>query len=291
MNYGETIKKMRKARGYSQEELVHGITSRTTLSTFENGSSRPTLDSVLDYLDRLNVSVEEFIYLSSKEKFMQKKDTSNEVLDVLMRSDVEEAKELISKLDSLYKKTKDIYFKLQKAQLIVVMNEFELLSSEEVDTYKRYIYYHLEKVETWGKVEIALFNNVMMIVPSETIVNVFKNASKKFDVIENLYGMEKLETITKTNAITAFLERGDYGYAELFLSDIEAFQENDLYHRTIHTFQWNVLNFIKSGDETSLEHNKDILHYLKLVNAMKLMQKLESFQDFIKKRRTSEQND
>lgn len=258
MNYGEVVKEMRKARGYSQEELVYGITSRTTLSSFENDSSRPTFHSIIEYIDKLNVNLEEFVYISTKDKIMFKRKISNDVIKAVMTKNVTKANNLITKLELLYKQTKDIFFNLNKAQLIILLNEFDLKTDDKVDKYKQLILYHLNKVETWGKMEVSLFSNILFIVPSEYILNVFKNSTKRFELMRNIYGMENVEMVLRTNSITVFIKREEYTNASKFLSEISDYSKNNLYHRTINSYQHNLLEFVNNNDDNILTENKQI---------------------------------
>ena len=57
MNLSEKIKIIRKARGYSQEELGDKVgVSRQTVSDWEKGKFEPTLDSIRWLADVLEVS-------------------------------------------------------------------------------------------------------------------------------------------------------------------------------------------------------------------------------------------
>lgn len=290
MNYGEVVKEMRTARGYSQEELVYGITSRTTLSSFENDSSRPTFHSIMEYIDKLNVNLEEFVYISTKDKIMFKRKISNDVIKAVMTKNVTKANNLITKLELLYKQTKDIFFNLNKAQLIILLNEFDLKTDDKVDKYKQLILYHLNKVETWGKMEVSLFSNILFIVPSEYILNVFKNSTKRFELMRNIYGMENVEMVLRTNSITVFIKREEYTNASKFLSEISDYSKNNLYHRTINSYQHNLLEFVNNNDDNILTENKQIFIFLSMIEAEDLRFELEHFQNIIVTRRSSKQN-
>lgn len=288
MNYGEIVKEMRKARGYSQEELVFGIASRTTLSAFENNSTRPTFDSIMEYLDRLNVNLEEFVYLSSKDKIMVKKKIANDVIEAVMTKNNTAANNILIELESFYNQTKDIFFNLNKAQLIILLNEFNLRNDDDVDQYKQLILDHLNKVESWGKMEVSLFSNVLFIIPSDYILNVFKNSSKKFELMKSLYAMENIEMKLKTNSITVFLKRKEYVHASKFLSEIGNYSKNNLYHRSIHKYQANLLDYVKNNDEKILIENEKLFSFLTMIKADGLRFELEQFQNTVISRRSSE---
>lgn len=57
MEHGALVRKLRTERKMSQVQLASGISSRTTLSSFENDHSRISSDILFKYLERLNVTV------------------------------------------------------------------------------------------------------------------------------------------------------------------------------------------------------------------------------------------
>lgn len=62
--FGQKIKRLRKAKGLSQEELAAAINKTVdTVSNIERGISLPRLESVYDLAGVLGVPVYEFFYL------------------------------------------------------------------------------------------------------------------------------------------------------------------------------------------------------------------------------------
>ena len=56
--FGENLRRIRKARGISQEELARLLgTSKQVISRYENGQRSPKLSTVEEYADKLGVSV------------------------------------------------------------------------------------------------------------------------------------------------------------------------------------------------------------------------------------------
>jgi transcriptional regulator with XRE-family HTH domain len=68
MNLGKTIRDIRKRQGLKQEELAAAAAiSRTSLSQIENGSARPSDDTLKRLCAALNVP-ESLVYIHSFEK-------------------------------------------------------------------------------------------------------------------------------------------------------------------------------------------------------------------------------
>lgn len=62
-NFGYTLKNIRETMGYSQEEVFHGIISRTAWNKYENGELTPDMLIFQVLLERLGVSDERFEYI------------------------------------------------------------------------------------------------------------------------------------------------------------------------------------------------------------------------------------
>lgn len=62
-NFGYALKNIRETMGYSQEEVFHGIISRTAWNKYENGELTPDMLMFQVLLERLGVSDERFEYI------------------------------------------------------------------------------------------------------------------------------------------------------------------------------------------------------------------------------------
>lgn len=62
-NFGYALKNIRETMGYSQEEVFHGIISRTAWNKYENGELTPDMLIFQVLLERLGVSDERFEYI------------------------------------------------------------------------------------------------------------------------------------------------------------------------------------------------------------------------------------
>ncbi|MGG5340006.1 hypothetical protein IGJ48_002714 [Enterococcus pernyi] len=72
MEVHELLKKMRVDRGISQKKLADGIVSRETLAKYENGKNHLPLLVFLELLERLNMTIDEFMFYLDGDKVSQK---------------------------------------------------------------------------------------------------------------------------------------------------------------------------------------------------------------------------
>ncbi|WVT91390.1 helix-turn-helix transcriptional regulator [Enterococcus durans] len=77
MDHSSLIKKLRLERGLSQKKLAQGISQRSTLASFENNATKISYNILIQYLDRMNVTLEEYQFmldgnnLSEKESYQK----------------------------------------------------------------------------------------------------------------------------------------------------------------------------------------------------------------------------
>lgn len=69
-NFGEGIYHLRKAYGFSQEEIAEKLqVSRQTISNWENNLATPTIDKAVDLANLFEISLDELV---GKQKVVQK---------------------------------------------------------------------------------------------------------------------------------------------------------------------------------------------------------------------------
>lgn len=75
-NYGKTISKLRKANGFTQEELGKALNvTYQAVSKWENDLSRPDLDTITQMCRLFNISVDDFIRLANGSKNVELSET------------------------------------------------------------------------------------------------------------------------------------------------------------------------------------------------------------------------
>lgn len=107
MTHGELIRNLRKERGLTQSQLAEGISSRTTLSSLENNKTDITTSILFAYLERMNVSIQEYLFYFNDSTNTEKELATKYFYDnVIKRRDLE-IKERILDYQSKYKNSKD----------------------------------------------------------------------------------------------------------------------------------------------------------------------------------------
>ncbi|MGT9066368.1 helix-turn-helix domain-containing protein, partial [Enterococcus faecalis] len=150
VNHGKLIKKLRSERGITQNQLAYGISSRGTLAAFENRGSRISFDILIQYLERMNITLEEYSFLYMDSHVSDKRLLAKKMIHDT--TDDESAGKIINNLYSRYKETGDnfYYFTYLMNDLLIQFlhdQEKDFSTSEEATILKK----HLESVESWGR--------------------------------------------------------------------------------------------------------------------------------------------
>lgn len=117
MDHSSLIKKLRLERGLSQKKLAQGISQRSTLASFENNATKISYNILIQYLDRMNVTLEEYQFMLDGNNLSEKRKLSKVFFDKLRRHyDSEFAKFL----NEQYYSTDDYYYKLLHASYVLI---------------------------------------------------------------------------------------------------------------------------------------------------------------------------
>ena len=159
----ELLKKLRLDRGYSQEKLAHNITSRSCLAKYENGNCNIPFPILLDLLDKMNVTIDEFSFYLEIDKARMKNHCLRNFVEASKKGDAS-VKETIEKFANRADKNKDI-LSIRNYLIVKTYNwaekpaEKRRLNGKDNRHFHRLIRY-LERVDNWGKFELLTFGRL-----------------------------------------------------------------------------------------------------------------------------------
>ncbi|MZU11424.1 helix-turn-helix domain-containing protein [Bifidobacterium longum] len=224
---GDIIKKLRIERGISQEALAKGISTRTTLSSFERRNTELSSSALLKYLDKLNVKFDEFQFLLCDNLLSQKEKVINRFIEIINSNfNRKELEVYLTQLEDVYSKHKDNFYLMIIAQLkilkaaILEINELE--KNEAIRLIKEYLF----KVENWCHFELTIFNNVLFIFYSEEIVVQFENVISRMWLLQDKAHYNSLISTFLINGCFLGFERADANLASLFVRHLEIVSAN-----------------------------------------------------------------
>lgn len=261
------LKKLRTERNLSQRKLAADISERSTLATFEQKGHRIAFDILYKYLDRLNVTLEEFEYHLTNNQLNEKKQLSKQFHNAYYQHDFEQLAVLIEESKTTYQETQDFFYYLLYSQYYLILKKKGYVHTiDETERIETVIKGYLDKIETWGRFEITIFANLMFLFTDEYILFQIEQLNKQ-EFYNNLLSLNyHIYSKLLTNAAFLFIDRNQIDHLKqiLFYMTKSIPLDNDRIRLMIRYFEGIIALFqgeIETGKQT-ISKTIEILNFL-----------------------------
>lgn len=170
---GKVLKKIRVSHRHTQDYVSKNIISRSYLSLVESDKFSPSLTILLDLLDRLNIELDEFVFLLNIEEVEEENDhllfQVNKIQDYANYSD-KEYENLLHLLEKKISEEKSLKY---KHLLISIKAHRRFKNNPNVEEIKDLVFplsKYLRNLNSWLIYDFKLFNNNMFCFSVEEIV-------------------------------------------------------------------------------------------------------------------------
>ncbi|MBO0481295.1 Rgg/GadR/MutR family transcriptional regulator [Candidatus Enterococcus courvalinii] len=279
VNHGKLIKKLRSERGITQNQLAYGISSRGTLAAFENRGSRISFDILIQYLERMNITLEEYSFLYMDSHVSDKRLLAKKMIHDT--TDDESAGKIINNLYSRYKETGDnfYYFTYLMNDLLIQFlhdQEKDFSTSEEATILKK----HLESVESWGRFELSILINCLFIFETDFIINAINYRIKKMKLfIDNTYFSSDWNSFIFNVLRLSFIRNEPYLRSYIFKNLESSFLDSSTFDRTKYV-SFKLLHQLKmKNDSNVLNQLNAMLEAIKISGDDALYQFINEFKE------------
>lgn len=180
------LRKLRTDRKLSQSFLAKGITTREAITRFEHRGSHIASTTLFLFLEKMNISPEEYYFLLNDCKLTEKQQIDLEGIAYLNRPNEQAA--YLKRLETAFFSSSDPFYSLIKAQYKLLYAKFNDSTEQLLDCEKdrQTIITYLNRIEDWGRFELSLFSNLLFIFESSYIIDTFKVTIKKCGCILNI---------------------------------------------------------------------------------------------------------
>lgn len=229
MEPNKLLKSLRKERGVSQSDLASGISARNTLGNYEKDGTSINFHVLRMYLERLNVSIEEFDFRSPLHSENPKKILSTTLKNYYYHQDFKQLINLLEKLEKEVDKDNDFYYfhLLAQYRLLLDKEGVFLLEKSKVDYYVDKIKEYLSRIDSWGKFEASIFINFMYIFETDYVLHMLSYVGEKNQTFNTLFKKYLLLEKMHINALYLFAERGDKHLIPVIIESLKKVIDSD----------------------------------------------------------------
>lgn len=250
---GSLIKKLRKERGMSQSQLASGISTRTTLSSFENNNSRIPSEILFAFLNRMNIFVQEYTFYLNDSTKTEKEYALQYFSENIYKAKDYEIQNRILNYQTKYKDYNDFFFCCLSIELKLFLNKSHDKQVFDVQEDTTLIKNYLNGIQQWGHFEISLFSNCLYIFNSEYIRGTFNTLAKKTKILSQIDSYQNDLAIFVNNCILLSFERKEFQNVRFYISYLNNISKDSprkLYDRLMYNFYLELLKELSIGKST-----------------------------------------
>ncbi|WP_427108066.1 helix-turn-helix domain-containing protein [Lysinibacillus xylanilyticus] len=248
-NLGFIFRDIRMDKGYSLKDIADGILSVSFLSKFERGDSDISLSKFYLLLERLNMTLDEFSFISNDYNLTQVETLMKNVRNAYENNNINLLYKLEQEEIYMWKKynlSNHRYNSIMIRALAYDLNKQLELNQEDITLLNEYLF----KVENWGFYETMLFGNSMSILSIDSIIIFSKEILIKTQLYSRIRkNKEKLIRVL-LNTIFYCIESKRPLSALHFIISVEKILErhSDLYFEKVKLLYLNGIYKIISGN-------------------------------------------
>lgn len=206
-NAGNTIKQIRIGKNLTQKELSDGIITRTYLSKIENELVNPSFDVIEKILFRLNMTLDEFIFVCNEKKISSKHKILNSFFSISSNHELEKiqyciktcTKHNLSEYDPIFE---DIILICTGLLSLSQKNSIDEIPNEILHVWNKY-----EKIDTWYLIEIKIINCLLFLFPMFTSFSLAQRLNNELLKYNDFDKLNILQAKIFLNLSTLYLEK------------------------------------------------------------------------------------
>lgn len=274
MHLGPVIKRIRTSKGMNQSLLADGIMSRSNLSRFEGGKYVPGYDKLILLLDKLEMSLEELLFLYHDYSQPVKRSLHLGLVEAANRYEFGKVRTLSHECRSLYEVTRtEAYYHLYllgQGYLIRYQREDEIRQLSEIaGKIKPY----LLGVDRWFLYEFKLLNNFLFTLSSSDAVFFGNRAAEEFDKYHDFAESRTIRQHLMKNIATLCLKEHSYEQSLFFLKKaLPLADQTNLLYDKMETLIYYELTLL------CLKHKESPAELLNYLNVLRQLEFTDSYE-------------
>lgn len=270
-DYGLTLRQIRESLNISQNKISDGIMSQSNYSKVENGEIDIPFSKMIDLLNRLGMTVDEFLYIHRD--YTKNPGTQ---LKRLTKMNTGDKQSIIKNINEL-KATRNLSQRDQElllifeALLLVLKNEYNAAREKVLLIWAR-----LEKHDNWYLYDIQLINSILYLFPIDVAESIVDLALRRLDIYKKFRNINQLSANLQINFLLLLIDNKKYNMALNETEKLISFcMDKRLYVHLGACYVRKGILLVNLGNENPSPWYEKGFEVLEITNNQKMIQELK----------------
>ncbi|CZA69979.1 helix-turn-helix domain-containing protein [Streptococcus suis] len=277
-NLGKTLRKVRQGKQISLHCVADEHLSKSQISRFERGESEISCARLINILDKLNISLDEFLILHNSD-YTNTESFVNLIQYIRKQYSSKNIDNIASLLSNSSKYNLNPHERTMVKSILHTLDNNIVPTDEEILQLIDYLF----KIEKWGYYEIILLGNCVRTIKYESFFLLTKEMLKNYIYSSLNKTNKKLVTQLSINCLISSIDVKQLENCKYLIQEISLLLENELnyYEQTVFLYAQGYFEFKndtktgKSKMQQALQvfeilreeniHKQYLEHYLKVI--------------------------
>lgn len=263
---GITLRKIRKGKKISLSSIADSNLSKSQISRFERGESEISCIRLINILDKLHVTLDEFLILHDDD-YTNSESFANLVQYIRKQYSSQSIDNIACLLSDTTNYTLDPLEKTMVKSILHTMDSRIIPSDEELLQLTDYLF----KVEKWGYYEIIIFGNCARTINYNSYFLLTKELLKNYIYSSLNKTNKRMVTQLAINCLILSIDEEKFSNCSYLISEIKTLLDNEFnfYEQTVFLYATGYYEF-KHQLSSGIEKMKQAIQVLDILREDKL---------------------
>ena len=264
---GITLRKVRNGKQISLCSLADEHISKSQISRFERGESEISCIRLINILDKLHITLDEFLILHDQD-YIQTESFANLVQYIRKQYLSQNINNIKSLLSDSSNYTLDFFEKTMVKSILHTMDSSIIPSDDELLRLTDYLF----KVEKWGYYEIILLGNCVRTINYNSYFLLTKEMLNNY--IDSSLNKTNKQIVTQLaiNCLILSIDMEEFTNCFYLIDEIKALLDNELnfYEQTVFLYATGYFEFKRCQSTSGIEKMRQAIQVLDILGEDKL---------------------
>lgn len=263
---GITLRKVRKGKQISLCSVADEHLSKSQISRFERGESEISCIRLINILDKLHITLDEFLVLHN-EDYTNAELFANLIQYIRKQYSSHNIKNIAALLSDSSHYTLNSFEKTMIKSILHTMDSSIIPSNKELLQLTDYLF----KVEKWGYYEITLLGNCVRTINYNSYFLLTKEMLNNYIYSSLNKTNKRIVTQLAINCLILSVDKEEFSNCTCLITEIKALLDNELnfYEQTVFLYATGYFEFKRHLD-SGIEKMKQAIQVLDILGEDKL---------------------